>query len=256
MADGSRVTMALYFLYKSLLRLILEILALILLLTGIGTLILMNDSVNSIRSMIESVINKPIEQCGVMYIDYSDVDRNTIKEFMGELDEEEVIYAYGRMLAESMGDSIPYLTDRLKEYSSNNMKEDDYFDEGLVYGTNPECFDLLDIKLYVGVFKTPEEIDEIVEQENCGVYLGYAYRDIPVGTELEMSNNHKCIVLGILEKGTKGLSQNTFFNSQIYNLNLLVNMDYAVLNVSSQTIGSPRILAFNDNVSFADGAKK
>lgn len=256
MTFRSRLSIASYFLSKSIIRLILNVVVLSFLFIGIGVLIVMMDSFNSLNGMIESVIKRPIEKCGVMYVDYSNCDKEEIEEFIKALSSEDYVYAFGDIMAGSFDDYIPYLRERQREYSDFVRKEDDFLNGGLVYYTNMNCCSLMGVELYDGQIVDQSYIEELNSQGNVGVYLGYAYRDIPVGTEINTEDNKKCIVLGVLKKGSKWLGQNTFHSDLIYNLNILVDLDYAFLIVEPIIPASPMIIAFNDQVSFDEGEQK
>lgn len=121
-------------------------------------------------------------------------------------------------------------------YSLDNLVE--------VAKMNQEGMNICKLKLQKGVY--PSELD-FTDNKISYLYLGSAYKDIPVGTVYEGNNGYKKIVAGIMEDGQRWVNSDLLWGYSPSRLNYSWDCTYAVFCVEN------RMLSVNCFASVADG---
>lgn len=102
---------------------------------------------------------------------------------------------------------------------------------------HPELLPICEMKLISGTTWESLEKEEHVEY----MYLGYAYRSIPIGTRYKQPVGADLVVAGIMEEGTNWVStgiQNSNRTSVVSTLNYVENMDYTVMIVTEAILSN------------------
>lgn len=112
------------------------------------------------------------------------------------------------------------------------------------FSLESDLFNMFKLKLQKG--ELPSKLNYV---DNCKyVYLGYHYRDIPIGTVIERkvkNQSYKYIVAGILKKGSKILNDN------MYNLSITVdkycwNLDYEAIVLDNVNTGMQKYFSVKE----------
>lgn len=119
--------------------------------------------------------------------------------------------------------------------------------------------DFYNLKLYKGSF-------ESVSNDNTVLYLGYNYKDIPIGTVLKnvdyQGNIHDQVVAGILEKNTEIIDGHACANSYAMNVNYAINLDNMVLSVQEYSndfminMSGPVLVSLSKEISYEEGVEE
>lgn len=109
---------------------------------------------------------------------------------------------------------------------------------------NIEGLDVCPLKLQNGAY--PSELD-FTDNKISYLYLGSAYKDIPVGTVYEGNNGYKKIVAGIMEDGQRWVNSDLLWGYSPSRLNYSWDCTYAVFCVENS------MLAVNCFAAVADG---
>lgn len=155
------------------------------------------------RKAVQKTLSVPVERCGIVDLP-SNVDFDILQRFMERacvLDEIRAFGAYdcyGHTGMISGGDT-DYIG-KLLEIQNSGKRE--YEDDDPVsvqeVQMNRELFEMENIRLQTG--KLPDAWDA----DTCLVYLGYNFREIPVGTVFaQQESQAKYRVAGIMEQGSR-----------------------------------------------------
>ena len=119
--------------------------------------------------------------------------------------------------------------------------------------------DFFELNLYKGSFKN-------IDSNSTTIYLGYNYKDIPIGTVLKTydyyGNELEFKVAGILKKNCSIIDSQSCANSYTMQVNFKINLDNMMLSVehyddkSPINRSGPFIVSFNEGVSYEEGIKK
>lgn len=119
--------------------------------------------------------------------------------------------------------------------------------------------DFYNLKLYKGSF-------ESASNDNTVLYLGYNYKDIPIGTVLKnvdyQGNIHDQVVAGILEKNTEIIDGHACANSYAMNVNYAIELDNMVLSVQEYSddfminMSGPVLVSLSEGVSYEEGIEE
>ena len=130
-----------------------------------------------------------------------------------------------------------------------NMVEFHYVKQGI--------FSLCNVFLEKGKFLTEEELKK---KNVIGLYLGYAYKDIPVGTTYQYKpSKGECMnfeVLGILKKHSRFVGTQVFVGSNVWKTKLYDNLDYAAFMVQPNITDAMWLFDVNSSYSFEEGKEK
>ena len=158
-----------------------------------------------------------------------------------------------------------YIGDKIVALSNNGLHNFIVDENIMPVAEGIECLsvssatvDFFDFQLYKGSF---ENIDS-----NTTIYLGYNYKDIPIGTVLKThdysGNELEFKVAGILEKNCSIIDSQSCANSYTMQVNFKINLDNMMLSVeryddkSPINRSGPFIVSFNDGVGYDEGIKK
>lgn len=110
-----------------------------------------------------------------------------------------------------------------------------------VFNANPDILNIYNLSLYSGKRIT---MDELSEHGNdwVGLYLGWEYRDVPIGTifvyESTGGTIYKYEVLGILNRNSKMMELGFLDMYDMTELNPVYDLDYAVFLIQNHTLVS------------------
>lgn len=215
------------------------------------------DIGNSVRNTIDSTLNSSTKLSGKLVLNLEEENPDNIQRFMEEANKESYVETVGELMAGSFDNYIPDLRNLQLGYEEEVKKNSDGYDGDLTYYAYLDTIHLLGIGLEKGEWISNEKLAEMEKNNVTGIYLGYAYNDIPVGSIFECEDGGKCQVLGILKKDSKCLASKVYLGDYIRNFNLLTNMDYIFLIPESYYYyTSPSLVVFNKEVSFEEGASR
>ena len=119
--------------------------------------------------------------------------------------------------------------------------------------------DFYNINLYKGSFDS-------VSSDNTVIFLGYNYRDIPLGTVLRntdyLGNVKDQVVVGILEKNTEIIDVHACANSYAMNVNYSINLDNMILAVQEYSddfhinMSGPLVVSLAEEISYEEGVSE
>lgn len=204
----------------------------------------------------DNILKYGINNTGYFIIDAEGVDEDTYNYFMNKIEEMDGIQGIG-------GHVLTYLDDNcfnglISIQEDNRIAEPTEKSESFVLNNNNKfevfCMDkkalsLYDIKVIDG--ELPYELDN--QKDRIYMYLGYEYREIPVGTVFE-SENSNYVVAGILEKNSSIINE-FLSNSAVGVDKYYWNLDYEAIVLDSNNISYEKYFSVRED-SDIDTIKK
>ncbi len=176
------------------------------------------------RTAADECLNGGMKQAGVISIENVDWEYGEVIEaFVQEASEMEEISGIGEGSIGGRGtEGLEELWEKQKQLQNT--------DPSYLWGyyMNLEAVGLYNIQLQEGKMPDEYELNEDIEL----FYLGSNYTDIPIGTKYEVGG-HTVYVAGILEEGTKLLSEDVDCNDAIVDARYVEDMGNQILEVST-----------------------
>lgn len=201
---------------------------------------------------VDRVLSAGIKRTGTIHIkEYND----NCEEFVGKLKNIEGIEAVGEVsLTENNNKELR----ELRSIQKNHIPDELVFEDGslqtnnglIIMHFNYEAWEIHNLKLSKGSYATSDESGEI---PTVNIYLGNAYKDIPIGTEYVMGREphiYKYKVMGILEKGAKCTTDNLTYEG--FDNPKTINLDYLVIAVHSSGIQSENLFTITDKADMQE----
>lgn len=146
----------------------------------------------------EDTLAEGINNTGFIRVENENFNSDSVKEFNAYVNSIDEVRAYGNFVA--YGINPVGLEELLQMQIEKGLFEGDYYrDYVKMYCMNKSVMNLCDISLTDGVM--PETLN-YGDEKISYLYLGYEYKEIPVGTVYN-GENITYIVAGILEKGQR-----------------------------------------------------
>lgn len=166
----------------------------------------------------DSVLSKGVSKTGVLRLS----DNNS--EYINDLLIQPEIESLGSSYKFSV-DNIPEIYEIQKQYRTSNDSLIDFI------FVNLSCCNLCDIKLQSG--KYPNELDYTVQDEKKieYLYLGHAYRDIPINTVYD-TKSCKYIVAGVLDESQKWINESLLYGFDINTVDYTLDCSYEIISIS------------------------
>lgn len=204
------------------------------------------------RISTNEILKKNIDSTGILYVSIDKLDQqkiSLISEYLNDLrDLDEIDY-----IADMSG-----MTGTIAEQEFFKYGEDAYKTASSKCMTlTQEAFDIINYNLYNGI--DPHELS-IEDSYTQYVYLGYNYRDIPLGTIYEKQTPagivFRVIIAGVLEKNQRILNciDYAFFDSTT--MSNYINTDDIMLIVSKDVSGFPLFFDVNNEYTYSDAKEK
>lgn len=154
------------------------------------------------RKAVRNSLGVPMDTCGVVDLS-SNVDFEVLASFMEQACELEEVQAFGAYgcygLSGLIAEGNTDYWGRMLEISNSGEKEFADEDSSVVQevSMNKELFEMENIRLLEG------DTDGYQKNE-CLIYLGYNFREIPVGTKFTSNTSSvRYVVAGIMEQGSR-----------------------------------------------------
>lgn len=241
MALKIRLLLALDLIGKNIRKFFGEMIMLILCLFVLSVSVFMKVQGNYCRTSLDMVLTEGVSHVGIVSVD--EYDSEAARSFYQEAEKEEAIHSIGSMevgatdifpeLAAVQGNHKTYI------YGGSNDLECYYMRSDLLSLCNVSLLDGAMIKDMSGY-----------DDYWFGLYLGYEYRDIPVGTKYTYTLSNGIVVtyevLGIFDKGSRFVNDKIFFPSMFSATKLYLDMDYAVVMTAKTMTASQGLFSFTD----------
>lgn len=202
------------------------------------------------RKAVRNSLAVPLERCGV--VDFPEnVDFDVLAHFMEQACTLEEIRAFGAydcygrrgLVAEGGTD----YAGRLLEIQNSGEKEFMDEDSSNIQEVfmNRELFEMENIRLLAG------ELPDAGESDSCLIYLGYNFREIPVGTVfVENGSTARYVVAGVMEQGSRVTDPRVF---TMYNENLTLSYDVKLDNMILTLMPEGELYTVRNLFCAADG---
>lgn len=201
---------------------------------------------------VDKVLSGGIKRTGVINIkEYKD----NCEDFVESLKNMEGIAAVGEV---STHESSAVQLRELRNIQKGHIPDEFIFEDGSLQINNGfimmnfsyEAWEIHNLKLSKGAYAVSDESGDI---PTICIYLGNAYRDIPVGTEYVMGREpyiYKYKVMGILEKEAKCTTIN--LTSEEIDNPKTVNLDYLGIAVHNSGIQSENLFMITDQADMQE----
>lgn len=203
----------------------------------------------------EDVLSQGIEHTGILEVDDYYLESGT--NFRREAYQSEIIQSIGGFkFNEFPGDTFSMLKEiqNNKAYHSSERMPAQFLQMLVV---DKELFPLCNLEYETYI--SPDELENSDETMRY-IYLGYAYREIPLGTEFIDSSVKPALtyrVAGILKKDTSFASTELMSGVDFTTLRSDINMNYEILCVNPADSKSwPWMFSVNENYTMKEGMEE
>lgn len=196
------------------------------------------------RTAVDACLNGGIEQAGMISIDTFGFEyEEAVDAFVQESSKMKEIRGIGDGSIGGRGtEGLEELWEQQKQLQNT--------DPSSLWGyyMNQEAIGMYNIQLQEGKMPDEYELNEDIEL----YYLGSNYKDIPIGTKYELWEGHTIYVAGILEAGTKLISEDICLDDVIVDARYVENMDNQILEVSTNIYSARLIYTVTEGYTVKD----
>lgn len=236
-----RLLLALDAIGKNIRKFLGEMVMLIVCLFALSVSMFMRAQADYCKSTLNLILKEDVSKTGTLSIE--EYDSEEAQHFYQEARKDENIHSIGSMEIGAT-DILPELTDIQGNHKSyiyeRNMLECYYMESGLLNLCNTTLLDGAII----------EDTSDYDDNWN-GLYLGYEYKEIPIGTKYEYVLSDGTVetfeVLGIFDKSSRWVNDKIFSPSSMAATKLYMDLDYAVIMITDKTMPSYTGIFSSDN---------
>lgn len=222
----------------------------------IAMCIIPNILTNYTSKAVNKVLADGIKRTGTIHInEYSE----NCEEFIKNLKSIDGVSKTGDI---SVNENSDKQLRELRHIQKDNIPDELVFNNGSIYTNNGfiimnfnyDAWDIHNLQLSKGSYAPSDETAEI---PTISLYLGNAYKDIPVGTEYVMGREphmYKYKVMGILEKGAKSTTQSLTYEG--FDNPKTINLDYLGIAVQSSGVQSENLFTITEEADMTDVINK
>ena len=236
-----RLLLALDLIGKNIRKFLGELVMLTLCLFVLSVSVFMKVQGDYCKTSLDLVLTEGVSGTGIVTV--GEYDSEAAQLFYQEAEKERELHSIGSL---NVG-----ATDILPELAAIQGSHKMYIyggsDDLECYYMRSDLLDLCNVRLLEGTgFKDISGQDEYWS----GLYLGYEYRDIPVGTTYtyNLSNGNVATfeVLGIFDQGSRFVNNKIFFPSMFSTTKLYSDLDYAVVMTDKTMTAYQGLFSFDD----------
>lgn len=253
MKERTRISMAVYELFQNLRRNIYIVLMLMccMVLFLYSITIYYGTDYNYITT--NEILKNGTQRTGLLSLNVFDPNGEYKSAFYNKVSESGCVEAYGGFTK-----SDQMMTEVFAKYPESNLVKTEMQKGSITcFRTTPQADKIIHVDLLEG--KTFSELEYEEDADITYYYLGYNYRDIPLGTIRDMTYSNGTrkidIVAGVLDKGQRWLTCYPFVEMNFSNLSSYSSTDDAVVAVVKDA-GAPVFFTYDSQHTFEEVRKQ